>query len=187
MKNKLRFGLFIFALVFVGLLLWPRYKEKSYVTVIAKMTPAQVHVQEARLEKIIIPPNGTSLSDVEAVYGKSSVNDPSKIVKGKREVLYWLHLLPVPKRGLDFRAMLLMRVENDKTVESGINHWCRAKNRKSIIIPHDAKSRQEYKSIQAQLQAEEGGVLEDLLQIQDRYSQDLKTASWNRPALQTKG
>ena len=181
---KIKIAVCSFTLVFIcaSFLLWSRHREKFYAATIAKMTPTQVRAQTVRLEKIIIPPDGTPLQDVEAVYGKASLNDPNKIVKGKRESLYWLHLLPPPRRsGMDFRAMLLMRVANDKTVESGINHACVVKNRRQMLIPHDAKSWRLAKSVQAELQAEERGVLEDLLLIQDEYSQDLKRASWNRP------
>jgi hypothetical protein len=179
-KNLLAIGS-ILILLCAGLLLWPRQKEKSYSGAIAKLSPAQVHVQIAKLEKVIIPTDGTPLQDVEAVYGKTSLNDPSEIKKGKREVLHWLHLLPFSSRDrVDFRAMLLMRVENNKTVESGINHFCVIKNRRQMPgPPYDAKTRQMVKSVQEQLQREERGVLEDLLHIRDRYSQELKTASWN--------
>jgi hypothetical protein len=184
MKNKLPACIFVCVFVCACLLLWPRHKGKSYA--VAKLAPAQVREQTIKLEKLIIPPKGTSLQDVEAVYGKTSLNDPSEIVKGKKELLYWLYLLPASKGG-DFRAILLMRVEDGKIAESSVNHFCVMKNRKQMPIPHDAQSRQMVKAVQAQLQAETRGVLDDLLQIQDRYSQNLKTASWNRPKPQTIG
>src|SRR5690349_11983268 len=101
--------------------LWLRPPAKSYATGIAKLSPVQVKAQTARLEKIVIPPNGTRLQDVEAVYGRTSLNDPDAIVKGNKEMYHWLHLLPFSRReGISFRAMLLLRVENGAVVQAGI-------------------------------------------------------------------
>ena len=183
MKNKLPFCIFIFVSICAGLLLWPRYKEKSYVGAVAKLTPAQVHLQKARLERIIIPPDGTLLQDVEAVYVKATLYNPNRVRKTAGET-HGLQLLPFSRSKRTLPSALFMRVENGKVFHCGISHDGIPSGLKQMPMPLDAKSMQQrIKSVRTQIQGEERLILNDLLQIQDRYSSGLKTALWNRPSL----
>ena len=174
-------------LLCAGLLLWPRYKEKSYAGAVSKLTPAQVQVQKAKMERIIIPPDGTPLQDVEAVYGKATLYDANRIGKRGRET-HGMYLLSFSRSKRTFPAGLFMRVENGRAFDSGISHAGLPNGLRQMPRPLDEKSMQQrIKSARTQLQGAERFILDNLLQIQDRYSHELKTASWNRLKPQTAG
>lgn len=145
---------------------------------ISHLSNDEVTTQVAALRKRIIPPEGTPLRDVEAVYGPTQMSDPRKVIKGDRFVHYWLHLLP----GTDtnFRAMLIMRVENGKTLSNYINHACVANNRKALGGFGSDGEKKAAEQQNREIQAENRGALSDLREIELRYARQLQQASWNR-------
>lgn len=183
MKNQSRArvlaGVLMLSLVAIAFGLWSGNTEPKYTRAVAQMTRSQVQLQTAKLEIFLLPPDGTPLREVEAVYGNTSVNNPDEIIKGRREVLHWLDVLPTSNNRADFRAQLAMRVKNGRVFESNINHLCVGKNRKQMGLGIHPPTAQE-KAVQLQLEAEERGVLVDLLLIQNRYRRRLNAASWNR-------
>ncbi len=129
--------------------------------------PEQVAEQIASLRKFIIPPKGTSKTDVDAVFGT-----PERIEKltGKGSPASFpqhrYHLLP-PKSGQGFRARLRVTYRNDKAHFIGINHLCIIHGRYKAPLP-------------AELARENRLVLADLLEIKTKYEYKLRAASWNK-------
>lgn len=148
--------------------------NKEYRDQVEKLTSVQVVQNIASLEKEIIPPPGTRLENVEAIFGKTEESDPSKEVKGDGRVYNYRELLPA--FGMDsFRAILLLRVENSVVIDSGINHVCVVKNRRQVAFGTEYA-----KQVSRELEGERRAVLVDLLEIQDRYATALGNSSWRK-------
>jgi len=128
---------------------------------------ALVNLLIASLQQTIVPPKGTHRADVDAVFGEPR---EEKELKGKgSSASYPMHiyqLLPASKRQ-EFRSFLCVTYRDDIIRFAGINHYAVANNRDVQPSPQE-------------LARENRRVLIDLLEIQDKFSEQLKKASWNK-------
>jgi len=151
-------------------------REQASKPAIAKNeTPDQINEEIASLRKIIIPPEGVRKTDVDAVFGRPR---KSKKLKGKgQKKMYPMHsyqLLP-PKDGQAFRAFLYVTYRKGKVRYIGINHRVVWKNRVRYLTGSPGEIQQ-----QRAIEAENVRVLADLIEIQKKFEDKLKDASWNR-------
>jgi hypothetical protein len=135
---------------------------------------AEVANQIAKLNKMIIPPEGTEKAKVDAVYG-----EPKGIeeLNGKGSpALYPIHIYRflASKENQEFRAILYVSYRNEQVWKAGINHSCVLKNR---AIYKDG-SPEDQKQI-LEIENENKAVLIDLKEISEKYSEKLKRTSWN--------
>lgn len=130
---------------------------------------AGIETRIATLRKTIIPPEGTARADVDAVYGQPT---EEKKLKGKgSHVMFPRHvynLLPAAN-GQEFRARLNVTYKEGVIRFADIHHQAVFDNRDAPPSP-DEQAR------------ENRQMLEDLLEIQEKYSRQLPKATWNRKA-----
>jgi hypothetical protein len=132
----------------------------------------------AALQKRIIPPKGTTKEDVDAVYG---VPEEVKELKGKGlKTNYPMHvyeLLP-PRKKEDFRAFLYVTYRNGVVGMAGINHML-IKNR-----PLSRRQGPEADKQKMEIAEENLRVLANLKEIEVKFGDGIKSASWNKAAEQ---
>ncbi len=131
------------------------------------LVDSQIETLIATLNLMIIPPKGTARSEVDAVYGQPT---EEKDLRGKGSAtMYPMHvyaLLPAAK-GQEFRAFLYVTYKDGVIRFTGINHYAVVQNRD--FQPHADEVAKENRR-----------VLVDLLEIQEKYIEQLPKASWNR-------
>ncbi len=195
-KKERRVGMAMVALLFacVTPFSWHQYQGKALAASVDKMTMAQVRAQTARLRKIVIPPIGTTLQDVENVYGEARVTKYTRnrkiVAPGETNVAYSYGLLPIAwqtREEIAYGATLWFHLKNGKIDERDINFLRVISGLKQVGLSSSKdpkileQERQEAERTRRELQGTERGVLKDLLEIQMRYAPNLKTASWNLP------
>ena len=136
------------------------------------LSAGQVNEQIAGLRKLIIPPEGTGKTAIDAVFGQATV--VQKRTKGGRYVSpVHIYQLLSPERGQDSRAILFVTYKEGKAHFVDINHMCVTKGRPIFADP---------KKFTAEREAENRLVLFDLLEIKKKYEDKLKDAVWNKQA-----
>ncbi len=141
--------------------------------------PVAVADQIAKLNTLLIPPDGTDKADIDLVFGKPK---EIKELKGKGSpVDYPMHIYellpPIGKE--EFRAFLYVTYRQGKVWRAGINHLCVTKNRYAGVID-DSKQKQE-------IERENQQALVNLQDIRNRFAEKLKAASWNKASEQDGG
>jgi hypothetical protein len=151
------------------------------------LSPDPVTERIANLRKVIIPPNGTSVAEVQAMFG-----EPTRVPgtgKGESPAEHPVHLyeLLMPKDGTKgcalmygadaYRAILSLDYVNGRVVKARIEHVCVAASR-PIYAPGTREDELQREAI-AQ---EQRSALADLLEIRKKYEAKLKNATWNRNA-----
>jgi hypothetical protein len=132
----------------------------------------QVAKQIASLRGLIIPAEGTTRADVDAVFGEPEV---TKALIGKGSAtMYPMHSyqLLAPERGQVFRTYLYITYRNDKVHFAGMNHACVTKGKRLFRDPPELVLREKDR--------EDRAVLADLLEIKKKYEGKLKDALWNK-------
>jgi hypothetical protein len=147
-------------------------------TSVESLSPEEVNSQIANLRKFIIPPKGLNKVEVDAIFGvpEEIKERPSGGIILFNFPLHIYQLLE-PEQNQEFRAFLYVNYKDDKVAFSSINHYCVAKNR--VIYPEGSPAQiKEQKAIDGENRL----VLEDLIEIQKKYENKLKNASWNKQA-----
>ena len=150
-------------------------EENSYEKTVAALTPQQVLDESKLEEKLIIPPVGTPVSQIAAVYGEPKQIEPGIFEKGstRKYTAYRWDLLPL-KGNVDFRAFLWMPDPREKANYISIYHACVLNGREAY--PKDSElGKKEAKEIEA----ENRNMLIDLMEIHAKYRTQLANASWN--------
>ena len=142
---------------------------------VESLSPEEVNAEIESFREFIIPPKGTSKADVDAIFG---VPKETKELKGKGSPAHYpMHsyqlLDPKPKQ--DFRAFLYVSYKDDKVTFIGINHMCVLKSRGYAPQGSPLQIKQ-----QQEIDMENLHVLEDLIEIKEKYKSKLKNASWNK-------
>jgi hypothetical protein len=145
---------------------------------VESLSPEEVNAQIESLRKFIIPTKGVSKTEVDAIFG---VPEEIKERPSGGIILFnfplHIYQLIEPEQNQEFRAFLYVNYKDDKVAFSSINHYCVAKNR--AIYPEGSPSQiKEQKAIDGENRL----VLEDLIEIQKKYENKLKNASWNKQA-----
>jgi hypothetical protein len=153
-----------------------RGKDNTSVAV-ESLSPEEVNAQIEILHKLMIPPKGVSKADVDAVFGvPEEIKELPKGGKGS-PTDYPMHIyqLLTPKQNQEFRAFLHVTYEDEKVKYIGINHICVSKGRPTYLQGSPQQIKQ-----QQMIEMENVQVLEDLNEIQKKYENKLKDASWNK-------
>lgn len=137
----------------------------------------KVEDQIAELEKMIIPPEGTEKANVDIIFGepKEIKVTLAKVLSVKYPDLVYIYELLPPIGKQEFRAYLYIKCRNGKVWMPGINHLCVIKGRPIFMkgSPEEIRKKQE-------IELEKHEVLIDLNEIRDKFTEKLKSASWNK-------
>jgi hypothetical protein len=124
----------------------------------------------AAFERIILPPEGSSRDDIEAVYGPPQrQGDPSKPYSKRYSRYDSYTLLPHPALG--FKTVLLIEYDKDITKSSFLNHMCVLNGRFAEPNGPDDELLEEFRE-------EKISVLHNLVEIYQSYRKKLNNAKW---------